>query len=169
MRKQRSALVMTNIAGRKTIFFAYGTVLETGRGAAGGIIAFDVATNSVTALLPMTQGLGGGIWMGGQGLAADAAGFLYGVTGNGSFNGVTDFGETIFKASTLRLQPARVPVHWRSLAIGHLIATPAALASIRRNPLPRTPARRLRTHPNSPDSVLRANRSHLLPCPTTAA
>ena len=98
MRKQRSSLVMTNVGGLKTIFFAYGTVLETGNGAAGGIIAYDVATNTVTAFMPMTQGLGGGIWMGGQGLAADAAGFLYGVTGNGSFNGVNDFGETIFKA-----------------------------------------------------------------------
>jgi hypothetical protein len=97
MRKQRSSLVMTNIDGRKTIFFAYGTVLETGNGAAGGIIAYDVASKVVTAFLPMSQGLGAGIWMGGQGLAADAAGFLYGVTGNGSFNGVNDFGETIFK------------------------------------------------------------------------
>ena len=97
MRKQRSSLVMTNINDRKTIFFAYGTVLETGNGAAGGIIAYDVASSAVTAFLPMSQGLGAGIWMGGQGLAADAAGFLYGVTGNGSFNGVNDFGESIFK------------------------------------------------------------------------
>jgi hypothetical protein len=97
MRKQRSSLVMTNIKGHKTIFFAYGTVLETGNGAAGGIIAYDVASNTVRAFLPMSQGLGAGIWMGGQGLAADTAGYLYGVTGNGSFNGVDDFGETIFK------------------------------------------------------------------------
>ncbi len=97
MRKQRSSLVMTNISGLKTIFFAYGTVLETGRAAAGAIIAFDVASNTITAFLPMSQGLGAGIWMGGQGLAADQAGFLYGSTGNGSFNGVNDFGETIFK------------------------------------------------------------------------
>jgi hypothetical protein len=97
MRKQRSSLVMTTVKGVKTIFFAYGTVLETGNGAAGGIIAYDVASNKITAFLPMSQGLGAGIWMGGQGIAADAAGFLYGVTGNGSFNGVNDFGETIFK------------------------------------------------------------------------
>jgi hypothetical protein len=97
MRKQRSSLVMTNVNGRKTIFFAYGAVHEDTPAAAGGIIAYDVATNSITAFLPMTQGLGAGIWMGGQGLAADDAGFLYGVTGNGSFNGVNDFGETIFK------------------------------------------------------------------------
>jgi hypothetical protein len=98
MRKQRSSLVMTNINGRKTVFFAYGTVLETGKNAAGAIIAFDVASNTITAFLPMSEGIGAGIWMGGQGVAADSDGFLYGVTGNGSFNGVNDFGETIFKA-----------------------------------------------------------------------
>jgi len=118
MRKQRSSLVMTAINGRKTIFFAYGTVLETGNGAAGGIIAFDVASNSVTAFLPMTAGRGGGIWMAGQGLAADADGFLYGVTGNGSFNGVSDFGETIFKvqytppASSQTQGSLAVVSHW---------------------------------------------------------
>src|SRR5260370_18394726 len=41
--------------------------------------------------------------MAGQGLAADRAGDLYGVSGNGSFNGTTDFGESVFK---IRYQPA---------------------------------------------------------------
>ena len=97
MRKQRSSLVMTNIAGRKTIFFASGTIQELGTGAAGWVLAYDVASNQITAALPTTQGFGGGIWMGGQGLAADAQGFLYGVTGNGSFDGVNDFAESILK------------------------------------------------------------------------
>jgi len=114
MRKQRSSLVMTNINGRKTIFFAYGAVHENTPAAAGGIIAYDVATNTITAFLPMTQGLGAGIWMGGQGLAADDAGFLYGVTGNGSFNGVNDFGETIFK---VQYTPPPTPTAVGSLAV----------------------------------------------------
>ncbi|HVT97647.1 MAG TPA: hypothetical protein VHE33_09080 [Acidobacteriaceae bacterium] len=97
MRKQRSSLVMTNIAGRKTIFFASGTIQELGTGAAGWVLAYDVATNQVTAALATSQGFGGGIWMGGQGLAADSQGFLYGVTGNGSFDGVNDFAESILK------------------------------------------------------------------------
>ena len=97
MRKQRSSLVMTNINGRKTIFFASGTIQELGTGAAGWVLAYDVASNQVTAALPTTQGFGGGIWMGGQGLAADSQGFLYGVTGNGSFDGATDFAESILK------------------------------------------------------------------------
>jgi hypothetical protein len=97
MRKQRSSLVMTNVAGRKTIFFASGTIQELGTGAAGWVLAYDVATNQVTAALATSQGFGGGIWMGGQGLAADSHGFLYGITGNGSFDGVNDFAESILK------------------------------------------------------------------------
>jgi hypothetical protein len=97
MRKQRSSLVMTNIDGRKTIFFASGTIQELGTGAAGWVLAYDVASNQVTAGVPTTQGFGGGIWMGGQGLAADSQGYLYGVTGNGSFDGVNDFAESILK------------------------------------------------------------------------
>ena len=45
----------------------------------------------------MTAGDGAGIWMAGQGLIADANGFLYGVTGNGAFNGTDNFGECAFK------------------------------------------------------------------------
>ncbi len=105
MRKQRSSLLMTNVAGRKTVFFASGTVQETQDGAAGWVFAFDVATNALTAALALSQGHGAGVWMAGQGLAADKDGFLYGVTGNGSYNGITDFGECIFK---LRYTPPAV-------------------------------------------------------------
>ena len=97
MRKQRSSLVMTKINGVKTIFFASGSVMETAEGSSGWVIAFDVATNKITAALAMSQGLGAGVWMAGQGLAADANGYLYGVSGNGSYNGTTDFGECVFK------------------------------------------------------------------------
>jgi hypothetical protein len=98
MRKQRSSLVMTNINGRETIFFASGTIMELGQGAAGWVLAYDVATNAVTAALATSLGGGGGIWMGGQGLAADAQGFLYGVTGNGPvFDAVNNFPESILK------------------------------------------------------------------------
>lgn len=97
MRKQRSSLVMTKVDGVKTIFFASGSVMETAQGSSGWIIAFDVASNRITAALAMSQGLGAGVWMGGQGLAADAEGYLYGITGNGSYNGTSDFGECVFK------------------------------------------------------------------------
>jgi hypothetical protein len=97
MRKQRSSLVLTNVNGRKTVFWASGTVQETGNKAAGWIFAFDCATNSIAAALATSQGEGAGIWMGGQGLAADAQGFLYAITGNGDFDGKTQFGESFVK------------------------------------------------------------------------
>jgi hypothetical protein len=97
MRKQRSSLVLTKINGRKTVFWASGTVMETGNAAAGWVIAFDCATNSITAALAMSEGEGAGIWMGGQGLAADAQGFLYAITGNGDFDGNTQWGESFVK------------------------------------------------------------------------
>jgi hypothetical protein len=97
MRKQRSSLVLTNVNGRKTVFWASGTIQETGPKAAGWVFAFDCETNKIPAALVMSQGQGAGIWMGGQGLSADANGFLYGITGNGSFDGATDFGESAVK------------------------------------------------------------------------
>lgn len=97
MRKQRSSLVLTTVNGRKTVFWASGTVQETGNGAAGWVFAFDCATNRIAAALAMTAGEGAGIWMGGQGLAADAQGFLYAITGNGDFDGKTQWGESFVK------------------------------------------------------------------------
>ncbi len=117
MRKQRSSLVLTNINGRKMVFWASGTVQETGAGAAGWVFAFDCATNTITAALAMTSGEGAGIWMGGQGLAADAQGFLYAITGNGDFDGQTQWGESFVK---IQYKPAaggtaaslKVVDHW---------------------------------------------------------
>jgi hypothetical protein len=117
MRKQRSSLVLTNINGRKTVFWASGTVQETANGAAGWVFAFDCATNTITAALAMTSGEGAGIWMGGQGLVADAQGFLYAITGNGDFDGQTQWGESFVKIQytpTAGKTPASLKVvdHW---------------------------------------------------------
>jgi hypothetical protein len=98
MWKQRSSLVFVQGSGAQgTIFFAHGSVYETGGGSngyTGGITAFDVASNTVVAQLPMTAG----IWMGGQGLVADPAGYLYGITGNGDFDPAQGwYGESFVK------------------------------------------------------------------------
>lgn len=98
MRKQRSALTLTNINSVKTIFFASGSVLETQQGASGWIIAYDIATSKISAALALSSRYyGAGIWMGGQGLCADEQGFLYAVTGNGGFDAVTDWAESVIK------------------------------------------------------------------------
>ncbi len=98
MRKQRSSLVETNNNGVKTVFGCSGTINETEAGVASGYcFAFDLASNTVTAMLAMTAGEGAGVWMGGQGAVADAQGFLYVLTGNGDFDGVSQWGESFLK------------------------------------------------------------------------
>ncbi|MGA9933099.1 MAG: hypothetical protein WCF61_02295 [Terriglobales bacterium] len=98
MRKQRSSLVETNVNGVKTVFGCSGTIFETqARVASGYCFAFDVASNTVSAMLAMTAGEGAGVWMAGQGAAADAQGFLYVLTGNGDFDAATQWGESFLK------------------------------------------------------------------------
>ena len=75
MRKQRSALALATVGGKKTVFWASGTIMETGKGAAGWIFAFDCASNSITAALATTAGEGAGIWMAGGGPAGRQPGF----------------------------------------------------------------------------------------------
>ncbi|HTR38720.1 MAG TPA: hypothetical protein VMH80_22595 [Bryobacteraceae bacterium] len=99
MRKQRSSLVETNVNGVKTVFGCSGTIFETANGASGFCFAFDVATNKLAAMLATTAGRGAGVWMAGQGLAADPQGNLYLITGNGNFDGVSQWGESFLKLS----------------------------------------------------------------------
>jgi hypothetical protein len=118
MRKQRSSLVETNINGVKTVFGCSGTINETEAGVASGYcFAFDVGSNKVSAILALTAGEGAGVWMAGQGAVADTQGFLYVTSGNGDFDGVSQWGESFLK---LKYTPAagnipatlRVVDHW---------------------------------------------------------
>ena len=62
----------TNVNGVKTVFGCSGTINETEAGVASGYcFAFDVATNTVSAMLALTAGEGAGVWMAGQGAVAD--------------------------------------------------------------------------------------------------
>jgi hypothetical protein len=97
MRKQRSSLVETDVDGVKTVFGCAGTVYETASGASGYCFAFDVSTNRITAMLALTEGHGAGVWMAGQGIVADPSGYLYMITGNGDFDGVSQWGESFLK------------------------------------------------------------------------
>lgn len=118
MRKQRSSLVEAVVGGVKTVFGCSGTIKETEPGVASGYcFAFDVATNKVSAMLATTAGEGAGVWMAGQGPAADSAGNLYIISGNGDFDGTSQWGESFLK---LRYTPPsgsspaalRVVDHW---------------------------------------------------------
>jgi hypothetical protein len=71
----------------------------------GWVIAYDAATLAQKFALPVTdanpiQGCNrGGVWMAGAGPAADANGNVYVSTGNGTYNGVQNFGDTALKLS----------------------------------------------------------------------
>lgn len=104
MRKQRASLLFTDLtdaAGvrNKTVFVAFGTMAETLGSARGWVIACRTAPSlQVSATWTSTARYGGaGIWHAGGGLVADAAGNIYLMTGNGAFDGVTDFGEAFVK------------------------------------------------------------------------
>ena len=51
----------------------------------------------MSAMLALTVGEGAGVWMAGQGVVADAQGFLYVITGNGDFDGASQWGESFLK------------------------------------------------------------------------
>lgn len=122
--KQRAALVLARgPAGRKTLFIPFGMLGEGSRQRHGWVVAFDVnqlddlsSSPTFAAFCTTAQpapqdknnpqpgeGYNGGIWHAGGGPAADENGDLYFLTGNGSFNGTTDFAESFVR---LRYTPA---------------------------------------------------------------
>ncbi len=64
----------------------------------GWIMAYDAKTLEQTAVLCITPtGSAGGIWQSGRGAAVDNEGNIYYETGNGDWNGTTDWGESLLK------------------------------------------------------------------------
>ncbi len=64
----------------------------------GWILGFNSQTLALTyALCTTPDGSAGGIWQAGAGLAADAAGNIFVQTGNGTFDGVGDYGLSVLK------------------------------------------------------------------------
>jgi len=102
--KQRAALLLMTVkdsggAGHKSLFMACGGVVEDSDQIHGWLIAFDLARFELTAALVTTQNEGGGgIWQAAQGPCGDEDGNVYFMTGNGSWNGVSDFAESFVKA-----------------------------------------------------------------------
>ena len=104
-RKQRASLLLTSIGGASTVFIGFGSLKETLAASRGWIIACGTNPLAVTAAWASTaRGHGGGIWQAGAGLAADGAGFIYAMTGNGNFDAATDWGESFVKLSYTRSQ-----------------------------------------------------------------
>lgn len=83
----------------------------------GFIIGYSTSTLTLTGIWCTTpNGDGGSIWMSGAAPAVDAGGNLYILTGNGDYDGVTSFSESVVKLSpTLSLLDWFTPSNWSSL------------------------------------------------------
>lgn len=65
---------------------------------------------------------GGDVWQAGRGLAADASGNVLVSTGNGYYDGVTNFGDTLLKLSAnLGIKDWFTPANWQTLCKAILI------------------------------------------------
>src|SRR5215469_6916893 len=100
----------------------------------GWLISYDASdlSRQTGAFLVTASGEGGAIWQSGRGLAADDAGNVYAITGNGDYDGVQNFSETFLRVSgsAATLTDWYTPVGWQSLSEndGDLSAGPALIA-----------------------------------------
>lgn len=106
-RKQRPGLLFDSRDGTDTVFVAFGSFFESADTNRGWVVAVDVTgiaqpepqhNPSIAAVwVTADDGKGGGVWMAGQGLSMDADGCIFGMNGNGDFDGRGNLCESIFK------------------------------------------------------------------------
>lgn len=90
---QRTALTLAN----GNVYFGFGSYGDL-RPWHGWIFAYDATTLAQTALFCITpSGYGGGVWQAGSGLAVDGSGDLYAFTGNGTYDGSTEWANSVLK------------------------------------------------------------------------
>jgi len=94
MHIQRPGLLLSN----GTVYIAFGSHADYGLWH-GWVIGYDAAdlSQQVGVFNTTPNGGAGSIWQSGRGLAADADGVLYFITGNGDYDGVTEYGESMVK------------------------------------------------------------------------
>jgi uncharacterized protein (TIGR03437 family) len=92
---QRPGLLLAN----GNVYIAFGSHADTPPWH-GWLVGYDASTLKQTVVFNATPSVGGGaIWQSGRGVAADSDGNLFFSTGNGTFNGETDWGESVVKLS----------------------------------------------------------------------
>jgi hypothetical protein len=93
LQNQRPALLLAN----HNVYVGYASHCDK-EPYHGFLLGYDATTLKQTAVFNASpSGEGASIWQSGQGPAADAAGNIYFVTSNGSWNGTTDFSESFIK------------------------------------------------------------------------
>jgi len=76
----------------------------------GWIMSYDATTMQQTSIWSTTpNGIQGGVWMAGRAPVVDANGNVYYMTGNGSWDGIDNFGESFIKLSS---SPAVALTDW---------------------------------------------------------
>ncbi|MGI8770165.1 MAG: PQQ-binding-like beta-propeller repeat protein [Acidobacteriaceae bacterium] len=92
---QRPGLLLVN----NTVYVSIGSMqdLQTYHGFIFGFDKNSLAQKAIWNVTP--TGSEGGIWMSGAAPVADTSGNIYVTTGNGTFNGSTNFGESVVKLS----------------------------------------------------------------------
>ncbi|HLI84403.1 MAG TPA: hypothetical protein VKV17_10825 [Bryobacteraceae bacterium] len=111
---QRPGLLLTN----QSVYVAFGSHMDQSPWH-GWVISYRAADLRVEqgAFLTTANGEGGAIWHSGRGLAADDAGNIYAMTGNGDFDGSTNFAESFLKLSgaAATLADWFTPANWQAL------------------------------------------------------
>lgn len=112
---ERCALLLAN-GNVYTAFASYGDIEPY----KGFIFAFNATSMAKVAVWNVTPTGGeGGIWMGAAGPAADASGNIFVAVGNGTFDGVTNFGQSVVKLDpTLHVMDFFAPFNANQLNVG---------------------------------------------------
>jgi hypothetical protein len=93
---QRTALLLLN----GTLYFGFASHGDN-QPYHGWILGYNASTLQQTLAVCLTPDQeGAGVWMSGDGLATDASGDLYFVTGDGEFDGVKEWGDSYIRMST---------------------------------------------------------------------
>jgi hypothetical protein len=93
---QRPALALAS----GTVFVAFGSFGDQGT-YFGWIMGYNATTLAQTSIVCTTPNADlGAVWMGGGGPVIDGSGNAYYMTGNGPFDGLTSFGDSLVKYST---------------------------------------------------------------------
>jgi uncharacterized protein (TIGR03437 family) len=110
---QRPGLMLAN----GTLYVAFGSHADAGN-YQGWILGYNAATLQPTAVFNSApNGRQSAFWQGGRAPAIDSSGNLYAVTGNGDFDGVANFGESLLRlsGSNLSLLDWYTPQEWSFL------------------------------------------------------